>query len=120
MELNISLSLILTALGMGTVLIVLYAINLMIRVLGRLFGEKAAPAAPVLKVADVKTPAAASDDVSSDGKISAVNQDEIVAAITAAVAAFMGGNASSDIYVKPYSISYAWGSASKIENTQNL
>ena len=119
MELNIGLALTLTALGMVTVLIVLYTINLMIRGLGRLFGEKAPPAVPVVAASvAVGAPAAAPVNASAAGAANG-KQDEIVAAITAAVTAFMNGDSTSAIYVRPYSISTAWGSASKIENTQN-
>ena len=114
MELNIGLALTLTALGMGTVMIVLYAINLMIRGLGKLFGEKKLPAAPLVVTSAVAASADASVVGDAGGK-----QDEIVAAITAAVAAFMSGDSASAIFVKPYSTSFAWSSASKIENTQN-
>lgn len=117
MELNISLSLLLTALGMGTVMIVLYLINLMIRGLGKLFGEK--PVKPL-----VVTPVAAEPNKPQSAletsSAASINQDELVAVISAAVAAFMGNDQPSSIYVKPYFVSPAWSSASKIENTQNL
>ena len=102
---------ILAVLGMGTVLILLFVINLMIVAIGKLFGPKetkkienpkqggavSSPAAPV-------TPAASSKD------------EAIVAVLAAAVAAYL--NTSPDrvrLVVRPIQTSAAWAQAGRLE-----
>ncbi|MEG2203811.1 MAG: OadG family protein [Oscillospiraceae bacterium] len=102
------LALILTILGMGTVLILLYIINLIIRLMGKIFAEKKVPALPT--EADF---AAVESAVSED-------EDELIAVITAAVTAYLGSSAASGLTVRPFAApACAWAAASRAENTQH-
>ena len=102
------LALELTALGMGTVLIVLYVIDLMIRLMGRIFEEKKVPPLPAASEAP-KTAAPSSSDI-DDG--------ELIAVITAAISAQMGE--SRKLVVRPSAPLNGWTSAGRSENTQKL
>lgn len=78
--------LILTVLGMGTVLIVLYLINIMIVVMGKVLAPKAVPAVPA-------APAVPAIDVA---------EEETLAVIMAAVSDAMGGRDKIEsIHVRP-------------------
>ncbi|MEG1849199.1 MAG: OadG family transporter subunit [Oscillospiraceae bacterium] len=97
------LALILTILGMGTVLILLYIINLIIRLMGKIFAEKKVPALPT--EADF---AAVESAVSED-------EDELIA-----VTAYLGSSAASGLTVRPFAApACAWAAASRAENTQH-
>ena len=74
-------ALLITALGMGIVFLVLMIICAMIFAMGSIFTKKA-PEAPAKVAAPAAQPAIAS----------AVNDEEIVAAIMGAVSAYMGGS----------------------------
>lgn len=77
--------LVLTILGMGTVLIVLYMINIMIVVMGKVLAPKAVPTAPAIPAAP------------------AYNQEEeeTLAVIMAAVTNMVGSGNITGINVKP-------------------
>ena len=97
-----------TLLGMGTVMIVLYVINLMIRLMGRIFSAKKVPEPPA-PVNPASVPA-----VSADG----MDDGELIAVITAAISAQMGS--SSRLVVRPNATIGGWASAGRSENTQKL
>lgn len=100
-------ALVLTILGMGTVLIVLFVINLMIIAMGKLFAERKLPALP-----EAPPPPALSASPGTQGE-----SDELIAVITAAIAACMGRAAS--LVVRPFAPSSgAWSAAARSENTQ--
>ena len=94
-------ALVLTILGMGTVVIVLYIISLMIRLMGKVVGSK--------KPAAAAAPAAApkADDT------------KIVAVITAAIAAYLG-TSPSNLVVRPVYTSDSWALVGRMENTKKL
>jgi sodium pump decarboxylase gamma subunit len=98
---------------MGTVLIVLFVISLMIRLLGNIFGKKSAsaPAAAAPKAAPAAAPAAPAAPKGDD--------TQIIAVITAAVAAYLNTSPSS-LVVRPLAVSAAWTQVSRIENTKKI
>ncbi len=77
--------LVLTALGMGTVMIVLYMINLMIVLLSKVLSKKAVPAVPA-------APAAPSYNQ---------EEEETLAVITAAVTSIVGKDKIAGINIYP-------------------
>ena len=78
---------VLTILGMSTVLIVLYMINIMIVIMGKVLAKKAVPAAPV-----VAAPAAPSYNQ---------EEEETLAVIMAAVSQVVGSANIASIDVRP-------------------
>lgn len=91
-------ALLVTALGMGIVFLVLMIICGMIAVMGKMFSSKKA-AAPAPKAAPAPTAAPAVQQ-------NTANDEEVVAAIMAAVSAYMGGqsfriNAITPLVVRP-------------------
>jgi Na+-transporting methylmalonyl-CoA/oxaloacetate decarboxylase gamma subunit len=114
MDFSIGLALTLTVFGIVLTMFALYVINLMIRAMGRIFGEKAPSAAAVSALPAVTATVPVNDSVASD------DGEQVVAVIAAAVTSFMQSAAGSALNVRPYMTSSAWGRASKDENTQNL
>ena len=104
---------ILAVLGMGTVLILLFVINLMIVAIGKLFGPKETKKIENPKPGGaVSSPAAAAPVTPA-----ASSKDEaIVAVLAAAVAAYL--NTSPDrvrLVVRPIQTSAAWAQAGRLE-----
>ena len=77
--------LVLTVLGMGTVLIVLYMINIMIVIMGKVLGKKAVPAVPAM-------PAGPSYNQ---------EEEETLAVIMAAVTSIVGKDKIAGINIYP-------------------
>ncbi len=108
-------ALVLTVLGMGTVICVLYIISLMIRLNGKLVGNKAAKAASApaaTKAAPAAAPAAAAP-------APVVDDAKTIAVIAAAVAAYLG-TSPANLIVRPISVSNNWSYVGRIENTRSL
>jgi len=112
-------ALVLTVLGMGTVLIVLFIISLMIRLSGKIVGSNkqapkaAAPAA--VKAAPAAVPAAAAPAAPA----AAAGDDKTIAVIAAAVAAYLG-TSPANLIVRPVSVSNNWSYVGRIENTRSI
>ncbi len=101
--------LLVTLLGMGVVFLVLLLLMVVISLFKVVFVAKSAPvAAPVATAAPVAKAEVASDE------------DEMVAAITAAVSLMMGGKAFNVLSITPSAPSGAWVSAGIVENTASL
>ena len=104
---------ILAVLGMGTVMILLYVINLMILVLGKVFGPK-----QTKKTENPKQGGAASSPAAAaPAQAAAPTEDEAIGAVlAAAVAAYL--NTSPDrvrLVVRPIQTSAAWAQAGRLE-----
>lgn len=101
---------ILLVLGMGTVFILLYAINVMIVVLGKLLGPKS-EAAPT----DVK--AQKTETVQVDEAAGIEDEEELAVLFAAAAAAYMGVEPERiRLVVRPVKTSDAWAQAGRLEN----
>ena len=108
-------ALVLTVLGMGTVIVVLYIISLMIRLTGKIVASKAPKAAPApaaTKAAPAAAPAAAAP-------APVVDDAKTIAVIAAAVAAYLG-TSPANLVVRPISVSNNWSYVGRIENTRSL
>ena len=108
-------ALVLTVLGMGVVIIVLYIISLMIRLTGKIVSSrpaKAAPAPAATKAAPAAAPAAAA-------AAPVVDDAKTIAVIAAAVAAYLG-TSPANLVVRPISVSNNWSYVGRIENTRSL
>ena len=102
--------LVLTILGMGIVFVVLFVINLMIVAFGKIFAEKEIPIAPPIPSAPI--PAAPVPNASAQ------EDEEVIAAIMAAVYSYMG-TSPSGLTVRPMirsNAQSAWSNAGKTEN----
>ena len=102
--------LVLTVLGMGVTFVILFVINIMIGIFGKIFAEKKIPVAPA-----IPTGPAAAAPVSA---VSPQDDNEVIAAITAAVYACMGSS-SSNLVVRSMvrnTAPSAWSNAGKTES----
>ncbi len=106
-------ALVLTVLGMGTVLCVLFIISVMIRITGSIVNSRNAKAAPATAApaATKAAPAAAAAAPADDAKT--------IAVIAAAVAAYLG-TSPENLIVRPISVSNNWSYVGRIENTRSL
>ena len=109
-------ALVLTVLGMGTVLIVLYILSLMIRLSGKIVGNKKSAAAPAAKAAPAAVKAAPAAAAAPAAK---TDDSAVVAVIAAAVAAYLG-TSTSNLVVRPVTVSSAWSAAGMLENTKKF
>lgn len=101
--------LILTVIGMGVTMIILYIISLMIVGLGKLFAQKTVPSVPA-----IPEPAPAAQPAAAES-----NDAEIIAAIMGAVYACIGDGSRPALRVRPLASSgsqAAWVTASRAEN----
>ena len=104
-------ALVLTILGMGTVVIVLYIISLMIRLMGKVVGSK--------KPAAAAAPAAAPKAVAAPAAAPKADDTKVIAVITAAIAAYLG-TSPSNLVVRPVYTSDSWALVGRLENTKKL
>ena len=103
-------ALILLALGMGTVFILLYAINVMIVIMGKLIGPKKKE----LTKAQPKLAPAAEEPASPVAR--GLSQEELVLLFGAAVAAYLGTTPDKiRLVVRPVENSTAWSQAGRLE-----
>lgn len=104
-------AIVLLALGMGTVFILLFAINMVIVVLGKLLGPKG-QAAP----ADTKAPKSAS---AAEGALSQdEDEEQLVALFAAAAAAYLGTDPKRiQLVVQPVKTSEVWAQVGRMENS---
>ena len=109
-------ALVLTVLGMGTVIVVLYIISLMIRLNGRLVASRSAKAAPAPAATKAAAPAAAP---AAAAPAPVVDDAKTIAVIAAAVAAYLG-TSPANLVVRPISVSNNWSYVGRIENTRSL
>ena len=103
-------AIVLTILGMGTVVIVLYIISLMIRLMGKVVGSKKPAAAAPAAAPKAAAPAAAAPKA---------DDTKVIAVITAAIAAYLG-TSPSNLVVRPVCTSSNWGLVGRMENTKKL
>lgn len=104
-------ALILVVLGMGTVFILLYVINIMIVVLGKLLGPKSKAAPAETKAQKAETGPAAEAAGGED-------EGELAVLFAAAVAAYMGVEPNRiRLVVRPVKTSDAWAQAGRMENS---
>lgn len=104
---------ILLVLGMGTVFILLYAINVLIVVLGKLLGPKS-EAVPA-EVKAEKTETVQVDEAAGDED---ENGEELAVLFAGAVAAYMGVEPERiRLVVRPVKTSDAWAQAGRMENS---
>lgn len=104
-------AIVLLALGMGTVFALLFVINVVIVVLGKLLGpkEEAAPA----DITAPKTAPAAATASSQDE-----DEEQLVVLFTAAVAAYLDADPERiQLVVRPVKTSEAWARAGRMENS---
>jgi len=94
---------------MGTVLIVLYILSLMIRLSGKIVGNKKSAAAPAAKAAPAAVKAAPAAAAAPAAK---TDDSAVVAVIAAAVAAYL--------VVRPVTVSSAWSADGMLENTKKF
>lgn len=108
---NLQDAVILAVLGMGTVMILLFVIQIMINILGKIFGPKT-------NVQQDPKPAGAAATQSAPAAAPAASgtEEEIVAVLTAAVAAYLGTSADNvRLVVRPIQTSAAWAQAGRLE-----
>jgi sodium pump decarboxylase gamma subunit len=107
-------ALVLTVLGMGTVLVVLSVICLMILLMGKLLTPKPLPALPELPSVSSLLPAAPAAQAEDDEEVTAA-----IAAVLAILEAESAGSARPKYRALPAgSLSGAWANAGRLENTQ--
>lgn len=98
---------ILLILGMGTVFILLYVINILIVILGKLFGPK--------KKKQSEPPAVTSAPAAPAPNDPAMDP-QLLVALTAAVAAYLDDNSGQvRLVVRPVETSAAWSQTGRIE-----
>lgn len=101
---------VLSVLGMGTVLILLFVLQLVINILSKVFPEKSSKPDP--KPAG----AAATQSAPAAAPAASGTEEEIVAVLTAAVAAYLGTSADNvRLVVRPIQTSAAWAQAGRLE-----
>lgn len=99
---------ILLALGMGTVFILLYAINVMIVIMGKLIGPKKK------ELTEAQPTPAVKETVSATA--GGLGQEELVLLFGAAVAAYLGTTPDKiRLVVRPVETSSAWSQAGRLE-----
>ena len=99
---------ILLALGMGTVFILLYAINVMIVIMGKLIGPKKK------ELTEARPTPAVKETVSATA--GGLGQEELVLLFGAAVAAYLGTTPDKiRLVVRPVETSTAWSQAGRLE-----
>ena len=109
---------VLTILGMVTVMLVVYVVGLVIKLTGKIMVSreqkaKAAKAAAAQAAAPAPAPAAA------PAPAPAADNGKIIAVITAAVAAYLG-TSPSNLVVKPISTSGRWALAGRLDNIKTI
>ena len=111
---------VLTILGMVTVMVVVYVVGLVIKLTGKIMVSreqkaKAAKAAAAQTAAPAPAPAAAP----APAPAPAADNGKIIAVITAAVAAYLG-TSPSNLVVKPISTSGGWALAGRLDNIKTI